>query len=145
MSGEFGDVCRGILLLDCPDRTSGDYSVVDDPVSTIHYQSSSIAIPSSSMPNSYEQPPSVGREQLRLIVAVKILKNETFCAKARRNFLSEAFIMGQFRHTNVVRLIGVVNNFDQPAMIVIEYMQNGSLNNFLKVGVLHVHVITTGQ
>ena len=40
--------------------------------------------------------------------------------------------MGQFSHPNVISLVGVVTRAD-PVMIVIEFMDNGSLDNFLKV------------
>ena len=48
------------------------------------------------------------------------------------NFLSEAFIMGQFDHPNVIRLEGIVTK-STPLMIITEYMVNGSLDNYLKV------------
>ena len=46
-------------------------------------------------------------------------------------FLQEAAIMGQFRHTNIVRLYGVVTVHD-PFMIVLEFMKKGDLRNHLK-------------
>ena len=43
--------------------------------------------------------------------------------------------MGQFKHRNVIGLKGVVtHSSDMPMMIVTEYMANGSLDHFLKVG-----------
>uniref|UniRef100_A0A8C5S6A0 Protein kinase domain-containing protein n=1 Tax=Laticauda laticaudata TaxID=8630 RepID=A0A8C5S6A0_LATLA len=50
----------------------------------------------------------------------------------RREFLSEASIMGQFEHPNVIRLEGVVTK-SRPVMIVTEFMENGSLDSFLRV------------
>ena len=47
------------------------------------------------------------------------------------DFLLEASIMGQFAHPNVIRLIGVVTK-SEPSMIVTEYMENGSLDHFLR-------------
>ena len=41
--------------------------------------------------------------------------------------------MGQFDHQNVIKLYGVVTKVE-PVMIVMEYMQNGSLYYYLKVG-----------
>ena len=41
--------------------------------------------------------------------------------------------MGQFDHWNVIKLYGVVTKVE-PVMIVMEYMQNGSLYYYLKVG-----------
>ena len=40
--------------------------------------------------------------------------------------------MGQFNHENVIKLYGVVTRVE-PVMIVMEYMQNGSLYYYLKV------------
>ncbi|KAF3702500.1 Ephrin type-A receptor 7 [Channa argus] len=63
-------------------------------------------------------------------VAIKTLK-VGYTEKQRRDFLCEASIMGQFDHPNVVRLEGVVTR-GKPVMIVIEYMENGSLDAFLR-------------
>jgi serine/threonine protein kinase len=50
----------------------------------------------------------------------------------RTDFLNEASIMGQFHHDNVIKLHGVVTRVD-PAMIVMEFMDNGSLYSYLRV------------
>ncbi|XP_059837376.1 ephrin type-A receptor 7 isoform X6 [Hypanus sabinus] len=63
-------------------------------------------------------------------VAIKTLK-VGFTEKQRRDFLCEASIMGQFDHPNVVHLEGVVTR-GKPIMIVIEYMENGALDAFLR-------------
>ncbi|XP_049446876.1 ephrin type-A receptor 7 isoform X7 [Epinephelus fuscoguttatus] len=63
-------------------------------------------------------------------VAIKTLK-VGYTEKQRRDFLCEASIMGQFDHPNVVHLEGVVTR-GKPVMIVIEYMENGSLDGFLR-------------
>lgn len=52
--------------------------------------------------------------------------------KARNDFLTEASIMGQFEHPNVIFLQGVVTK-SNPVMIITEYMENGSLDTFLRV------------
>lgn len=118
-------------------------------------------------------------------VAIKTLKTG-YTEKQRIDFLSEASIMGQFCHHNIIRLEGVVskckapavglgspfravasvpgpgeaqdhqllggstvedsawippsNSFlalcpDKPFMIITEYMENGALDKFLRVGV----------
>ena len=41
-------------------------------------------------------------------------------------------VMGQFRHPNVVKLYGVISRVD-PVMIVMEYLENGSLDRYLQV------------
>ncbi|XP_069462550.1 ephrin type-A receptor 7 isoform X2 [Ambystoma mexicanum] len=71
-------------------------------------------------------------------VAIKTLK-VGFTEKQRRDFLCEASIMGQFDHPNVVHLEGVVTREwgekilqGKPVMIVIEYMENGALDAFLR-------------
>ncbi|MGH0175123.1 UNVERIFIED_CONTAM: hypothetical protein FKN15_069966 [Acipenser sinensis] len=63
-------------------------------------------------------------------VAIKTLK-AGYTENQRRDFLSEASIMGQFEHPNIIRLEGVVTR-SKPVMIVTEYMENGSLDSFLR-------------
>ncbi|KAG8454312.1 hypothetical protein GDO86_000816 [Hymenochirus boettgeri] len=63
-------------------------------------------------------------------VAIKTLK-VGYSDKQRRDFLGEASIMGQFDHPNIIHLEGVVTK-SKPVMIVTEYMENGSLDTFLK-------------
>ncbi|KAL4658517.1 ephrin type-A receptor 2-like [Arapaima gigas] len=63
-------------------------------------------------------------------VAIKTLK-PGYTEKQRREFLSEASIMGQFSHPNIIRLEGVVTKYKH-AMIVTEYMENGALDSYLR-------------
>ncbi|XP_068170961.1 ephrin type-A receptor 2a [Antennarius striatus] len=63
-------------------------------------------------------------------VAIKTLK-PGYSEKQRQDFLSEASIMGQFSHPNIIRLEGVVTKFKH-IMIVTEYMENGALDLYLK-------------
>ncbi|XP_053463650.1 ephrin type-A receptor 5 isoform X2 [Nycticebus coucang] len=65
-----------------------------------------------------------------LPVAIKTLK-VGYTEKQRRDFLGEASIMGQFDHPNIIHLEGVVTK-SKPVMIVTGYMENGSLDTFLK-------------
>uniref|UniRef100_A0AAQ4QQ11 receptor protein-tyrosine kinase n=1 Tax=Gasterosteus aculeatus aculeatus TaxID=481459 RepID=A0AAQ4QQ11_GASAC len=69
-----------------------------------------------------------GRKEVA--VAIKTLK-PGYTEKQRQDFLSEASIMGQFSHQNIIRLEGVVTKFKH-AMIVTEYMENGALDRYLK-------------
>jgi serine/threonine protein kinase len=85
--GEFGDVCKGKLKLNCNDTW----------------------IP----------------------VAIKTLKVGS-SEKNRCDFLTEASIMAQFHHENIIYLEGVVTK-SHPYMIITEYMDNGSLDTFLRV------------
>lgn len=64
-------------------------------------------------------------------VAIKTLKQGA-TEKTRLDFLSEASIMGQFDDENVIYLEGVVTKH-HPIMIVTEYMENGSLDTYLRV------------
>uniref|UniRef100_A0A671EZQ3 Ephrin type-A receptor 2 n=2 Tax=Rhinolophus ferrumequinum TaxID=59479 RepID=A0A671EZQ3_RHIFE len=63
-------------------------------------------------------------------VAIKTLK-AGYTEKQRVDFLSEASIMGQFSHHNIIRLEGVVSKY-KPLMIITEYMENGALDKFLR-------------
>ncbi|KAJ6669273.1 hypothetical protein lerEdw1_008082 [Lerista edwardsae] len=59
-----------------------------------------------------------------IYVAIKTLK-AGYSEKQRRDFLSEASIMGQFDHPNIIRLEGVVTK-SRPVMIITEFMENGA-------------------
>ncbi|XP_015775845.1 PREDICTED: ephrin type-B receptor 1-B-like isoform X3 [Acropora digitifera] len=65
-----------------------------------------------------------------LIVAFKVLRPGS-SEKSQKDFLSEASIMGQFNHPNVIRLVGVVTQ-SCPMMILTEFLESGSLDHFLK-------------
>jgi len=69
-------------------------------------------------------------ERQDMLVAIKTLKPGS-SDKARSDFLTEASIMGQFEHPNVIFLQGVVTKAT-PVMIITEYMENGSLDTFLR-------------
>lgn len=47
-------------------------------------------------------------------------------------FLSEAGVLGQFDHPNVLKLEGVITR-TPPERIVTEFMENGPLDSFLRV------------
>jgi len=64
-------------------------------------------------------------------IAIKTLKSGS-SEKNRLEFLTEASIMGQFCHTNVIGLLGVVTR-THPTVIITEFMTNGSLDSFLRV------------
>uniref|UniRef100_A0A3Q0S141 receptor protein-tyrosine kinase n=1 Tax=Amphilophus citrinellus TaxID=61819 RepID=A0A3Q0S141_AMPCI len=65
-----------------------------------------------------------------LPVAIKTLR--AGCSdKQRRSFLSEAGILGQFDHANIIRLEGVITT-GNTMMIIVECMSNGSLDSFLR-------------
>ncbi|XP_053189867.1 ephrin type-A receptor 7-like isoform X5 [Scomber japonicus] len=65
-----------------------------------------------------------------LPVAIKTLR--AGCSeKQRRSFLSEAGILGQFDHSNIIRLEGVITT-GNTMMIIVESMSNGALDSFLR-------------
>ncbi|XP_039517199.1 ephrin type-B receptor 3 [Pimephales promelas] len=64
-------------------------------------------------------------------VAIKTLK-AGYTERQRRDFLSEASIMGQFDHPNVIHLEGVLTR-SCPVLIVTEFMENGALDSFLRL------------
>uniref|UniRef100_A0A8C4DU21 receptor protein-tyrosine kinase n=1 Tax=Dicentrarchus labrax TaxID=13489 RepID=A0A8C4DU21_DICLA len=64
-------------------------------------------------------------------VAIKTLKGG-FTEKQRRDFLSEASIMGQFQHPNIIHLEGIITA-SCPVMILTEFMENGALDSFLRL------------
>ena len=76
-------------------------------------------------------------EKMTCKVAVKTLKT-TSSDKDRHDFLSEASIMGQFDDPNVIKLLGVITK-TRPAMIITEFMENGSLDTFLRVSYTFVN------
>lgn len=77
-----------------------------------------------------------------MFVAIKTLKTG-YTEKQRRDFLSEASIMGQFDHPNVIHLEGVVTK-SSPVVIVTEFMENGSLDAFLRVST-HTSVVSASN
>eukprot|EP00071_Canis_lupus_P053041 XP_539588.4 ephrin type-A receptor 10 [Canis lupus familiaris] len=70
-----------------------------------------------------------GRQELP--VAVHTLRDG--CSDSQRlSFLAEALTLGQFDHSHVVRLEGVITR-GSTLMIVTEYMSHGALDGFLRV------------
>lgn len=78
----------------------------------------------------------LGSPSVEVDVAIKTLKPGS-SDKARNDFLTEASIMGQFEHPNVIFLQGVVTR-SNPVMIITEYMENGSLDTFLRVSIFFI-------
>ncbi|XP_075918051.1 ephrin type-A receptor 5-like [Petromyzon marinus] len=71
-------------------------------------------------------------------VAIKTLKGGS-SKQQQQDFLCEASIMGQFEHDNIVRLEGVVTK-SKPVMIITEFMENHSLDLFLRMKKGHLVV-----
>ncbi|XP_076841563.1 ephrin type-A receptor 3 isoform X2 [Brachyhypopomus gauderio] len=120
-------------------RTYVDPHMYEDPSQAVHefakeLDASCIAIDKVVGAGEFGEVCS-GRLRLpskkEICVAIKTLK-VGYTEKQRRDFLSEASIMGQFDHPNIIRLEGVVTH-SKPVMIVTEYMENGSLDSFLRI------------
>ena len=62
------------------------------------------------------------------LVAVKLLKSVD--SEVEQEFMKEVEVMATLKDENVVRLLGVC--YEQPKLMVVEYMENGDLNQFLK-------------
>lgn len=71
----------------------------------------------------------LGRREV--LVAVKTLRWGA-SDRERGMFLSEAGVLGQFDHPNVLKLEGVITR-TPPERIVTEFMENGPLDAFLRV------------
>jgi serine/threonine protein kinase len=69
----------------------------------------------------------------KITVAVKTLKGDVQ-KDAKTDFFKEVRVMSRLQHENVVRLLGVRQ--DDPICMIVEYMENGDLNQFLKCHVL---------
>ena len=70
-------------------------------------------------------------------VAIKTLKSGTLMSSSA--FLEEAAIMKKFRHDRLVALYAVCST-EEPVYIVTEFMQNGSLLEYLRNGTgQHLH------
>uniref|UniRef100_A0A0K0DB00 Protein kinase domain-containing protein n=1 Tax=Angiostrongylus cantonensis TaxID=6313 RepID=A0A0K0DB00_ANGCA len=67
----------------------------------------------------------------RIPVAIKTLHSTQMTASDRIQFLQEANIMREFKHENVIRLLGVCTS-KEPIMIVMELAPGGSLLSRLK-------------
>ncbi|KAI4380298.1 hypothetical protein MLD38_006504 [Melastoma candidum] len=70
----------------------------------------------------------VGHESQNLAVAVKSLDRNG--SQGHREWLTEIIFLGQLRHPNLVRLIGLCCE-DEHRLLVYEYMEKGSLENVL--------------
>ena len=48
------------------------------------------------------------------------------------NFLAEGTLMINFKHENVLSLVGVVSVVGERPLVVLPYMENGDMRTFLK-------------
>ncbi|XP_002736738.1 discoidin domain-containing receptor 2-like [Saccoglossus kowalevskii] len=68
-------------------------------------------------------------KQTNILVAVKMLRKDAN-KNARSDFMTEIKIMSQLHHDNIVRLLGKCTK-EEPWCMIVEYMPNGDLNQFL--------------
>jgi serine/threonine protein kinase len=74
------------------------------------------------------------------VVAVKLIRNTgSLDEKLEREFESEVSILGNVRHNNIVRLLCCISG-DESKLLVYDYMDNGSLDNWL-----HGHATRAGN
>ncbi|CAD5231210.1 unnamed protein product [Bursaphelenchus xylophilus] len=65
-------------------------------------------------------------------VAIKVMKGCCRDQKQRSHFLKEAILMNNFDHPNIIRLLGVCLDDPNDHMLVMEFMEGGDLNAFLR-------------
>ena len=71
-------------------------------------------------------------DQTPKTVQIETIKSENTFEVDRLNMLSKVAAMSKFDNPNVVFLEGI-SSYTSPMLIVMEYMQNGSLHSFVKV------------
>lgn len=66
-------------------------------------------------------------------IAIKIQKKDAVSSAA---FLDEAQLLKQLQHPNIIKLLGVSSE-TTPIYLLLEYMVNGRLSNYLREGKGH--------
>uniref|UniRef100_A0A0E0NBW4 non-specific serine/threonine protein kinase n=1 Tax=Oryza rufipogon TaxID=4529 RepID=A0A0E0NBW4_ORYRU len=66
----------------------------------------------------------------RMVAVKKIWNTPNLDDKLEKDFLAEAQILGEIRHTNIVKLLCCISSSDAK-LLVYEYMENGSLHQWL--------------
>lgn len=65
------------------------------------------------------------------IVAVKMLKKNEQRKFLKRNLIKEAYLMAQFNHPNLIRLLGISITPTDHIYLLFEYMSKGNLKDLL--------------
>ena len=63
-------------------------------------------------------------------VAIKTTKEDCSTKQEAIEFLQEATIMKEFKHDNIMALVGVVIEHDK-ALVLLPFMENGDLRSFI--------------
>ncbi|OEL32321.1 Receptor-like protein kinase HSL1 [Dichanthelium oligosanthes] len=66
----------------------------------------------------------------RTVAVKKIWNMQNFDENLEKDFLAEAQILGEIRHTNIVKLLCCISS-SEAKLLVYEYMENGSLDRWL--------------
>lgn len=65
------------------------------------------------------------------MVAVKSLTAKTANENAKQDFQKEIHVLSKLKDPNIVQLLGVCTQ-DEPWFMVVEYMEQGDLNQYLQ-------------
>lgn len=103
------------------------------PINTVLYLIHLLSTPAQFGEVSRGRYRPMGRREV--LVAVKTLRWGA-SDRERGMFLSEAGVLGQFDHPNVLKLEGVITR-TPPERIITEFMENGPLDAFLRVRQRH--------
>ncbi|TVU33121.1 hypothetical protein EJB05_24906, partial [Eragrostis curvula] len=71
-----------------------------------------------------------GRDAGRIVAVKKIWKMQNLKEDLEKDFLAEIQILGEIRHTNIVKLLCCISS-SEVKLLVYEYMENGSLDSWL--------------
>lgn len=66
----------------------------------------------------------------KMLVAVKTLRKNA-SEQARSDFHKEVKILSRLRDPNIVHVLGICTK-EEPLCMIVEYMENGDLNEFLQ-------------
>ncbi|KAE8782660.1 Receptor-like protein kinase HSL1 [Hordeum vulgare] len=66
----------------------------------------------------------------RMVAVKKIWNTQNLDNKLEKDFLAEVQILGEIRHTNIVKLLCCISS-SEAKLLVYEYMENGSLDRWL--------------
>lgn len=71
-----------------------------------------------------------GADGNRILAVKKIWNGQNLAENLEKDFLAEVRILGEIRHTNIVKLLCCISS-SEAKLLVYEYMENGSLDQWL--------------